>query len=119
MDAESDPGGYRHLPAEGDYEEGDGRLHRALRRLSLSVEQYETLRYGAWATKLGKPWPVTREKPSRAESAAHSRMLRTLWERGLIERLAPPPSRRTTHIWVTEEGMALLYRVPALMTEAR
>ena len=61
----------------------------ALRRLGLSDEQYETMVFAAWATKRGQAWPVNDQaKPSHAESAARSRMLRALHRRRLIVRLS-------------------------------
>lgn len=93
-------------------------LLAAIRRARLSDYQYEALVWAALMKRIDlaqgsdtAPLPV-RSRGSRSGTAAHSRRLRRLEERGLLHRLSTTPEGlRTTHMEITDAGIELLEHI--------
>jgi hypothetical protein len=88
----------------------DQKAIGAMNVARLSAQQWEVLLilFIPWIAA-GKPEPYRPKTKSRSESAAVSRMLRRLEERGFIVRIADGPSRRRTGgAMLTVAGLAFM-----------
>ena len=91
----------------------DQKAIQAMNLARLSAQQWEVLLllFIPWIAA-GKPEPYRPKTKSRSESAAVSRMLRRLEDRGFIVRIADGPSGwRTSGAMLTEGGLAFMERV--------